>query len=448
MRVDFAGLMPDSPEARTAPGILYYDPNPTTAKLATASLRLAGYEVYNAAAQREAVSLFKLHGASGDNCIVALLLDASADPSVSAAVLRELVRLPGASEIPGILIVSRRNPNPIPAAAGLPTVRRPFSSPALLKVVSQTVASINAARLPDDTDDVPDQRRVALARLLSKHFPKLGALSEGEVAALFAELEGAEELPSPPGEQAIHVDLAAQRIESLLEMLSDDSVTGVLSISSEGREARLHLSGGQIRLAEYFGDDEDLKLGRFVVEGGFMRDDELEAFIVGRDPAGRPLGQRLVEAGFITPGELGTAILAQAREITCHVLTFRKGVAGFVPVARLEASASAGAEEGKVELAVSEALLDGLRRLDENAMMGPHMPDLDDVYVRDDAKVSRMAREVLARDELDVLELINGRNSVKDIARRTRTGTFAVSRIVYRLSKSSVVRRRVTPITV
>ena len=440
--------MPDSPEARTAPGILYYDPNPTTAKLATASLRLAGYEVFNAASQRDAVSMFKQHGAGGDKSIVALLLDASADPTVSAAVLRELVRLPGASELPGVLIVSRRNPNPIPAAAGLPTVRRPFSSPALLKVVSQTIASVDAARLPADMDEVPDQRKVQLARLISKHFPKLGEVSEAAVASLLAELEGAEELPSPPGQQAIHADLGAQRLESLLEMLSDDSVTGVLSISSEGREARLHLAGGTIRLAEYFGDDEDLKLGRFVVEGGFMRDDELESFIGSRDPAGRPLGQRLVEAGLITPGELGAAILAQAREITCHVLTFRKGIAGFVPLARLEAPMAASAEEGKVELAVSEALLDGLRRLDENALMGPHMPELDDVYVRDDAKVSRMAREVLARDELDVLELINGRNSVKDIARRTRTGTFAVSRIVYRLSKSNVVRRRVTPVTV
>jgi CheY-like chemotaxis protein len=440
--------MPDTPEARTAPGILYYDPNPTTAKLATASLRLAGYQVYNASGQRDAVTLFKQRGAGGDNSIVALLLDASADPAVSAAVLRELVRLPGASDIPGILIVSRRNPNPIPAAAGLPTVRRPFSSPALLKVVNETVASLDTAKLPTDMDDVPDQRKVQLARLLTKHFPSLGELDEAAVEDLFTELENAEELPRPPGEQAIHVDLGAQRLESLLEMLSDDSVTGVLSISSEGREARLHLSGGQIRLAEYYGDDEDLKLGRFVVEGGFMRDDELEAFIVGRDPAGRPLGQRLVEAGFITPSELAAAILAQAREITCHVLTFRKGVAGFVPLAELESSSAAGAEEGKVELAVSEALLDGLRRLDENALMGPQMPDLDDVYVRDDAKVSRMAREILARDELDVLELINGRNSVKDIARRTRTGTFAVSRIVYRLSKSNVVRRRVTPVTV
>ncbi len=442
--------MSDSPEARSAPGILYYDPNPTTAKLATASLRLAGYEVFSANGQREAVSLFKQHGVQGDKSIVALLLDASTDPSVSASVLRELVRLPGAGDMPGILIVSRRNPNPIPAAAGLPTVRRPFSTPALLKVVSETIAAHDSAKLPVDIQEAPDQRKVQLARLLAKHFPALGgaALPELALAAMLADLEGSEDLPKPTGEATIRIDLAATRLESMLEMLADDAVTGVLSVSSEGRESRLHLERGKIRLAEYFGDDEDLKLGRFVVEGGFMRDDELEAFLGTRDPQGRPLGQRLVEAGFITPGELGAAIVAQAREITCHLLRFRSGTAGFCPSAKLEAVAASGAEEGKVELIVAEALLDGLRRLDENALMGPHMPELEDVYVRDDAKVSRMAREILARDELDVLELVNGRNSVKEIARKTRTGAFAVARIVYRLSKSSVVRRRVTPVTV
>ncbi|EDM77110.1 hypothetical protein PPSIR1_19744 [Plesiocystis pacifica SIR-1] len=439
--------MPDSQQARTAPGILYYDPNPTTAKLATASLRLAGYEVYNASGQRDAVAMFKLHGASGDNTIVALLLDASTDPAISAGVLRDLVRLPGAADIPGILIVSRRNPNPIPAAAALPTVRRPFSSPALLKVVNATVGSVDSARLPSDMDAIPDQRQVQLQRLLEKHFPGT-SLEDEAIAGLLRDLEGSEELPKPAGAQSMTIDLAATRLASVLEMLSDDGVTGVLSLQSDGRESRLHLDGGKLRLAEYYGDDEDLKLGRFVVEGGFMRDDELEAFIRNRDPQNRPLGQRLVEAGFITPGELAQVLIAQAREITCHLLTFNEGAAGFCPLEKLEAIAASGAEAGKVALPVSEALLDGLRRIDENATMGPHMPDVDDVFVRDDAKVSRMAREVLAKEELDVLELVNGRNSVKEIARRTRTGTFAVARIVYRLSKSNIVRRRVTPITV
>src|SRR5690606_14115179 len=92
LRVDFAGFMPDSPKARTAPGLHYYDRNPTTAKLATASLRLAGYHVYNGTARRDAVALCKMHRGGDDNSIVALLLAASADPNVSAPVLRELVR--------------------------------------------------------------------------------------------------------------------------------------------------------------------------------------------------------------------------------------------------------------------------------------------------------------------------------------------------------------------
>src|SRR5690242_17217527 len=58
-----------------APGVLYYDPNPTTAKLATAGLRLAGYDVHNAVNQEQAVELCRLHGPGGDRTIVALLLD-------------------------------------------------------------------------------------------------------------------------------------------------------------------------------------------------------------------------------------------------------------------------------------------------------------------------------------------------------------------------------------
>ena len=64
-------------------------------------------------------------------------------------------------------------------------------------------------------------------------------------------------------------------------------------------------------------------------------------------------------------------------------------------------------------------------------MMGPHMPELEDIYVRDDAKVSRMAREVLARDELEVLELINGRNS-------SRTSPGALARAPSRSRGSSI----------
>ena len=110
------------PTAGEPPGILYYDPNPTTCKLASAGLRLAGYRVYPAEDKDEALQLCQAHGPRGDSSIAAILLDAAADPHASEDLLKALVQIPGAADLPGILLVSRRNPTPIPAAAGLPTL--------------------------------------------------------------------------------------------------------------------------------------------------------------------------------------------------------------------------------------------------------------------------------------------------------------------------------------
>jgi hypothetical protein len=62
--------------------------------------------------------------------------------------------------------------------------------------------------------------------------------------------------------------------------------------------------------------------------------------------------------------------------------------------------------------------------------------------------VARLGRESFAREELGILELVNGRHNVKEIARKTRTGTFTVACVLYRLGKANVVRRRLTPVTV
>jgi CheY-like chemotaxis protein len=427
-----------------APAILYYDPNPTTAKLATASLRLAGYEVFHADSKARAIAHFEAHGKTGG--VVALLLDASVDPKISAAVLKDLVRLPGASDLPGILIVSRKNPKPIPGVDGLPTVKRPFSSPALLKVLSETLSS-HGAKLPTLDDEPTGEREAQLLALLQRHLP--GAeIDDDAVTGLLAELDGTEELPTPSGDETIQASLSTTRLEALLEMLASQGAGGVLTVEDDNRRGMIHIDKGRVRLAEYRGADEDLMLGRFVVEAGFMKDDELEAFVVGRDPAGRPLGERLIEGGFLTGADLVAVLLSQAREVTCHVLTFRKGSISFRPTSELHPMAAATAQPGSAELLIAEALLDGLRRLDEQAVMGPHMPELEDVYIRIDEQVAKLGRENLARDELSVLELINGRNSVKEVARRTRTGTFAVARVLYRLAISNVVRPRVTPVTV
>ena len=321
-------MAPPSSGSRPAqPGILYYDPNPTTAKLATAGLRLAGFQVFNAHVQAEAVEICKSHGPGGDGSVVALLLDASADPAASASVLKALVQIPGAAKLPGILLVSRSNPTPIPGAEDLPSLRRPFSTPALVKVVRETLEHQPGVASAPISVDLATTR---LKQLLGDYFP--GQEFSDETVERFSQaLRQDEDLPDPPSPSSVRGHLETSRLEAVLEMLANSGVRGVLKVEREEEWGKLHIDQGRIRLAEFKGSGEELRLGRFIVEGGFLQGDQLEAFVVGKDPERRPLGTRLVDAGLLSAADLAQVLVDQARAVTCHLLTWDEGTYSFAP---------------------------------------------------------------------------------------------------------------------
>ena len=427
-----------------ANGILYFDPNPTTAKLATAGLQLAGYRVYNAASQEKAVALCRQHGPGGDGTIIALLLDSATAPAVSASVLRALVQVPGAADLPGILLVSRANPTPIPGAEGLPSLKRPFTIPALLKVLREAVEVVPdmaGSRAPPTTSE---ELKARVAEILEGVWPG-GAVPREAAAVIAGRLVVESEVPTPAPGVTLTADLSATRLESVLDMLARDGVRGVVAIEQAERVwGRLHIDEGAILMSEVRGVDEDLRFGRFVVEAGFMAADKLDAVAAAPDPMRRLLGQRLVDDGHLRPGELTQVLAAQSREVTSHLLSWTSGRVTFAPTSTLHPLATEAAKS-RAGLRVAEALLDGLRRLSEGAQMGPHMAAVDDVYIRMDLEVAKLGRHAFTREELGVLELLNGRNSVKEVARKTRTGTFAVTKVIYRLTRAALARRREDP---
>lgn len=434
----------NSSSGKPAPGVLYFDPNPTTARLATAGLRLAGYQVFTAGSKTEAVEHCQTHGPGGTAAISVLLLDTASSPALSASVLKALIQIPGASELPGVLLVSRANPNPFPGAEGLPSLKRPFTTPALLKVLREAVDAP-----PKATDEVAQRTGdEALARLeltLMKHFPELEA-SPDKLRGLQSSLVALSQLSTPASGVSLQASLDNTRLESLLAMLEDEAARGVLELSHDGALCRLHLDRGRIRMAEITGSrDEDLRLGRFVVEAGFLSDETLEDLANSPNPQGKLLGERLLEEGHLRRGELARVLINQALEIVCHVGTWTAGRASFAVLDELHPLARTAT--GRAELRVSDALLEALRREASRAEMGPHMPHVDEVYVRNDAEVARVGRNGFAREELGILENLNGRNSVKDVARKTRTGTFSVASILYRLDRARLVHRRRAPIT-
>lgn len=435
-------VMPPAPLVG-APGVLYFDPNPTTAKLATAGLRLAGYQVMHASTQTQAVELCRVHGPGGDKTIVALLLDTATAPAVSASVLRALIEVPGAAELPGVLLVSRANPNPFPGAENLPSLKRPFATPALLKVLRDTIDVAPRAK-PAPSRQTVDEAVLRLELALQQHFPDLDADAEA-LRSFAATLTNLAELPTLASGVALQAELGVTRLESVLELLAADGARGVVTVEHAGVRARLHVDRGRIRMAEIHPKDDELELVRFAAEQIGVDVEAVARVAASADPSLRPLGLRLVAEGVIKPDDLSAMLVAQAREITCHVLPWNHGRISFAPADELHPLV-AELTRGKGELRIAEALLVGLRRADERAEMGPQMPGVDDVFVRVDEEVARLGRHAFSREELGVLELLSGRSSIKEIARKTRAGTFAVAKIVYRLARGGLCKRRTPPV--
>ena len=72
--------------------------------------------------------------------------------------------------------------------------------------------------------------------------------------------------------------------------------------------------------------------------------------------------------------------------------------------------------------------MEGYRRVDEWHLIERAIDNFDVVFLRNEDSVAQMGRGRLTREELAVLELVNGKNTVKDIIRKSRMGSFEVAR--------------------
>ena len=93
--------------------------------------------------------------------------------------------------------------------------------------------------------------------------------------------------------------------------------------------------------------------------------------------------------------------------------------------------------------------MEGVRRVDEWHLIEREVDDFDAVFLRNEEQVQNVGKARLTREELQILELVNGKNSVKDIVRQSRMGSFEVSKMLFaQLLSIKLIRRRVAPVAV
>ena len=155
---------------------------------------------------------------------------------------------------------------------------------------------------------------------------------------------------------------------------------------------------------------EEFLLGRFAVAAGDITVETLNLVLADRArfPGTRRLfGAELVARGLLSETQLRQAMTRQTSELVYEVLRWTTGRFGFQRMIELpELARSAG-----LAIAVDAMLLEGFRRIDEWRII---------------------------QREID--------NAVRDIIRELRMGSFDVSKILFRLLRTRLIRRRVAPV--
>ncbi|MDY0001069.1 MAG: response regulator [Polyangia bacterium] len=271
------------------------------------------------------------------------------------------------------------------------------------------------------------------------------ALSDSKLQALLGEIQTSAPDLADSDSAVLTGDLGVVPLADVLSLLQSQQQTGVLTVTRGGARVDLYFSEGTVELATAAGMPDEFRLGRFIADAAMMEEADLEAALSERDTAAKGLlGTSLVKQGAITQEELRTGLGRQTAELVYELLRWSFGRFTLRALETLPAKA----QEARLALTVDGILMEGFRRVDEWHLIEREVDTFDLVFLRNDDTIQQMGRGRLTREELAVLELVNGKNSVKDIIRQSRMSSFDVSKMLYRLLSIKLIRKRVAPVAV
>ncbi|MDX2094032.1 MAG: response regulator [Kofleriaceae bacterium] len=271
------------------------------------------------------------------------------------------------------------------------------------------------------------------------------ALDEATFARMLGNLDPSLFTEGTPG---LRGDLRVVPLAEVLQLLDVQEQSGILTVERSGARVEMYFRRGRVDQAIAEGVPEEFLLGRFVLDAELMQRADFEAFLESRatktGPQGKLIGTQLVKLGYLNEADLKTCLTRQSSELIYEILRWRHGRFRFAAGLVLPPSVI----DAALGLDVEAVLMEGYRRVDEWHLIERAIDNFDVVFLRNEDSVAQMGRGRLTREELAVLELVNGKNSVKEIIRKSRMGSFEVSKMLYRLLSIKLVRRRVLPVAV
>ncbi len=350
---------------------------------------------------------------------------------------------------------------------------KPFDSRALVAVVGNVLSKrlVEERRSMPNPETMVDEEELSagpFAGPQSEHFRSLGKMSDFIVQAvapaitrlrpqdltvaelventiartltpqLMVELVQAGsdlELEEGGVREIVRGDLGLMPLAEVLQMFQLRRQTGVMVAHDKARKrhARFYIRDGMLDFAEASGLNDEFRLGRYFVEPGWLRRDELEHELSQRPP-GRLMGEWLYETERVSEAQLRHALAKQSAEIVYEVLRWTEG--RFILTT---AEFSDTAERARLELGLSELVLEGFRRVDEWRLMADTI-DFDAILVVDQVALGTLDDSKLGQWERPVLMAIDGKRTAREVMEVSDLASFDAIKVIYGFLQSRIVR--------
>jgi CheY-like chemotaxis protein len=259
---------------------------------------------------------------------------------------------------------------------------------------------------------------------------------------------------------ALQGDIAIIPIGAVLQLLQIEARSGLLVVTDGKTEISMSVRQGLIDLVQARGAGTEFRLGRYFVELGLVTTEDITRILRENAPPAtkqppesgsrsalprdesptakrKLLGDLLVGSGRVTPDQLKDALARQSSELVYEVLRWPRGRFEF----RLDAS-PALAESAQLALPVASVVMEGFRRVDEWRVVESGLGSFESILQADAVAIEAADVARLQKHEQKLLDMVDGKRSVREIIEQSHMSSFDACKILYQLLEARLVRRR------
>ena len=224
-------------------------------------------------------------------------------------------------------------------------------------------------------------------------------------------------------------------IHDVFQLLDLARKSGRLTVRSQarGNEGRVYFESGAVVHATM--RDNPHTLGALLKRAGKITDRELENALDAQAKGDtRPLGEVLVAQGAVTRRDVDRYMRQQIESLAVALCAWNEGTFSFA-----DDREEAVVIDAQVRVTTQSLLMEGARRIDEWGRMSDRIPGAHVVPRLATPREGSDSYIDLRPAEWEILALIDGRHSLRDIATELASSEFEVAKTVYGMLSTELI---------